>query len=226
MWYNGGMKHSGILVAAALFLATGAAAEVFTIERNDPRPFRIHNGPDETPATRAMMRELAAEVKRVTGVQVEVLGYAPAFAGDFFVAIGNAALRESFQNRLERAGKPVGSLIHPSSVIGRETVIGSGTVIMAGAVINPGAALGRGCIVNTCASVDHDCRIGDFVHVSVGARVAGTVMVGARTWIGVGAVVKNNIEIAADCMIGAGTTVVRPITEAGTYVGTPARKIK
>ena len=85
-WYNGGMRHSGILVAAALFLATGAAAEVFTIERNDQRPFRVHNGPDETPATRAMMRELAAEVKRVTGVQVEVLGYAPAFAGDFFVA--------------------------------------------------------------------------------------------------------------------------------------------
>lgn len=151
---------------------------------------------------------------------------AETFAGDFFVAIGNAALRESFQNRLERAGKPVVSLIHPSAVIGRETVIGSGSVIMAGAVVNPGAVLGRGCIVNTCASVDHDCRISDFVHVSVGARVAGTVMVGARTWIGVGAVVKNNIEIAADCMIGAGTTVVRPITEAGTYVGTPARKIK
>ena len=80
------MKHSGILTAAALILATGAADETFTIERNDPRPFRIHNGPDETPATKAMMRELAAEVKRVTGVEVEILGYAPAFAGDFFVA--------------------------------------------------------------------------------------------------------------------------------------------
>ena len=73
-------------MAAALILATDAAAETFTIEKNDPRPFRIHNGPDETPATRAMMRELAAEVKRVTGVELEVLGYAPAFAGDFFVA--------------------------------------------------------------------------------------------------------------------------------------------
>ena len=36
-------------MAAALILATDAAAETFTIEKNDPRPFRIHNGPDETP---------------------------------------------------------------------------------------------------------------------------------------------------------------------------------
>ena len=58
----------------------------FSIERNDPRPFRIHCGPDETAATKEMMRELADEVRRVTGVEVEVLFYAPALAGDFFVA--------------------------------------------------------------------------------------------------------------------------------------------
>ena len=80
------MRHSGILMAAMLALAMGATAETFTIEKNDPRPFRVHNGPDETSATKAMMRELAAEVKRVTGVEVEVKGYAPAFEGDFFVA--------------------------------------------------------------------------------------------------------------------------------------------
>ena len=43
-----------------------AGAETFSIERNDPRPFRIHGSSDETPATKAMYRELAAEVKRVT----------------------------------------------------------------------------------------------------------------------------------------------------------------
>ena len=67
-------------------LAAAAAAETFSIERNDLRPFRIHGSPDETAATKAMYRELAAEVKRVTGVEVEVLGYAPAAAGDFYVS--------------------------------------------------------------------------------------------------------------------------------------------
>lgn len=97
---------------------------------------------------------------------------------------------------------------------------------MAGVIINPCVEIGVGCILNTAATVDHDCRLGDYVHVSVGARLAGTVTVGARSWIGVGAAVVNNVSIAPDCMIGAGATVVRSVTEAGTYVGTPARKIK
>ena len=68
----------------AVSAACPLAAETFSIERNDPRPFRIHASKDETKATYALMRTLAAEVKRVTGVEVQVLGYAPAFAGDFY----------------------------------------------------------------------------------------------------------------------------------------------
>ena len=165
------------------------------------------------------------EVKECLGWPVVgCISEADAYQGDFFVAIGNPKLRETLQNRLEGEGKPIVSLIHPAAVIGCDAVIGDGTVIMAGAVINPCAVIGRGCIINTCASVDHDCRIGDFAHVSVGAHIAGTVTVGARTWIGVGAAVKNNISIAPDCMIGAGAVVVKDIKEAGTYIGIPARK--
>ena len=82
------------------------------------------------------------------------------------------------------------------------------------------------CIINTCASVDHDCDVADFVHVSVGAHVAGTCTIGERTWIGAGATVSNNITICPDCMIGAGGVVIRNICEKGTYVGSPVRKIK
>ena len=78
------MIYTFLLVAACF--PGGMFADTFTIERDDPRPFRVHCGPDETAATKAMMRELAEEVKRVTGVEVEVRNYAPAFAGDFFVA--------------------------------------------------------------------------------------------------------------------------------------------
>ena len=150
---------------------------------------------------------------------------AEAYQGDFFVAIGNAVLRETLQNRLEGAGKTVVSLIHPAAVIGHGVTIGGGTVVMAGTVINPCAVIGKGCIINTCASVDHDCVIGAFAHVSVGAHIAGTVTIGAGTWIGVGAVIKNNVTIAPDCMIGAGAVVVKDIEELGTYVGVPAKKI-
>lgn len=150
---------------------------------------------------------------------------AEGYQGDFFVAIGNPTVRERIQNKLEGQGKNLALLIHPSAILGIGVTIGKGSILMAGVVVNPCAEIGKGCILNTAASVDHDCKVGDYVHVSVGAHIAGTVTIGAKTWIGVGAAVKNNVTIAQDCMIGAGATVVRSITEAGTYIGTPARKI-
>ena len=100
------------------------------------------------------------------------------------------------------------------------------TVRKTGIEIHPGAVIGDGCIINTCASVDHDCVLEDFVHIAVGAHVAGTVSIGAGTWIGAGATVSNNLQICGGCMIGAGAVVIKSITESGTYVGVPAEKIK
>ena len=139
---------------------------------------------------------------------------------DFFVAIGNPQVRRRMQEMLLTAGKQVTTLIHPSAVIGEDVTLGTGTLVAAGAVI------GDGCIINSCASVDHDCVLEDFVHVAVGAHVAGTVSVGTGTWIGAGATVSNNLQICGGCMIGAGAVVIKSITESGTYVGVPAEKIK
>ena len=145
---------------------------------------------------------------------------------DFAIAIGNAEIRQSIQRQLEAAGKTVVTLIHPAAVIVENVQFGAGTVVMAGAVINPGARIGAGCIINTCSSVDHDCVLGDFVHVAVGAHMAGGCAIGGRTWIGAGATIINNIHICSDCMIGAGAVVIRNIEKSGTYVGCPARKIR
>lgn len=156
-----------------------------------------------------------------------VIGASSRFAEfdcDMVVAIGDANVRQRLQEKLEQAGKSLPVLIHPSAVIAGGVKIGAGTVVMAGAVINPNSRIGKGCIINTCASVDHDCRLEDYVHISVGAHLAGTVAVGSRAWIGIGAVVSNNLKIAGDCMIGAGAVVVRDIREKGTYIGVPARK--
>lgn len=47
-----------LAVAIVACSALSASADVFTIEKDDPRPFRVHCGPDETSKTKAMMREL------------------------------------------------------------------------------------------------------------------------------------------------------------------------
>lgn len=143
----------------------------------------------------------------------------------FLVAIGGSAARRSVAARLE--GVRWHTAIHPNAVISTmDTHIGEGSVVMAEAVVNPCATVGRHCIVNTGASIDHDNQIGDYTHISVGAHLAGTVTVGENVWVGIGAAVSNNLTLCDDCMIGAGAVVVRSITEPGTYIGVPARKVK
>ena len=147
------------------------------------------------------------------------------FDRDMIVAIGNSEVREKLFVMLERFGKKIPVLIHPFTYVAEDVTLGQGTVVMAGAVINPGTKIGKGCIVNTSASVDHDCALEDFVHVSVGAHVAGNVNIKKNTWIGAGATVSNNVNICGGCMIGAGAVVIRDIIESGTYIGLPARKL-
>lgn len=140
---------------------------------------------------------------------------------NIFIAVGNASIRQRLMERFESRHFPV--LIHPHAVIARDAEIGKGSVIMAGAVINPGTKIGRGVIVNTCSSVDHDCVVGDYVHIAVGAHLCGTVSIGNKTWIGAGATVINNVSIYDDCMIGAGAVVIKDIKEKGIYMGIPAK---
>lgn len=155
----------------------------------------------------------------VTGKSAE----ARIFDGDIIVGIGNAAIRKKIQEMLPV--EKLVTLIHPDAVIAEDVVIGVGTVVMAGAVVNSGVQIGNGCIINTCSSVDHDCILGDYVHIAVGSHLCGTVSVGSETWIGAGAIVSNNVAICSNCMIGAGAVVVKNLVKVGIYIGIPAKRI-
>ena len=144
---------------------------------------------------------------------------------DFFVAVGNNSTRERIQEGLLAQDIPVVSLIHPSAIIGMDVEIGLGTAIMAGVVINSSSIVGKGCIINSNSGLDHDNQSGDYVHISPRTHLAGTVKVGKGSWLGIGSVVSNNINICSGCQIGAGAVVVKDITESGTYVGVPVRRI-
>ena len=164
-------------------------------------------------------------------VDVELAGKIDDFVkhigkSDFFVAIGNNAVRERVTDRLINSRAEVVSLIHPSAVIGNKVTIGKGVFVAPGVVINTGTVIGDGTILNTSSSVDHDCVIKEFCHISVGSHLAGSVKVGRRTFVGAGATIINNISISGDIMIGAGAAVIKNIEFKGTYVGVPAVKIK
>lgn len=142
---------------------------------------------------------------------------------DFIIGIGDNKIRERIFQQLVKLGCSIATLIHLKAVIGLDVEILEGTVVMPGVVINTSTKIGRGVIVNTSSTVDHDCTIADFVHLSPGVHIAGTVLIGERTWIGIGSSVINNVSIGEDIIVGAGSVVINTIENQGIYFGTPSR---
>ncbi len=160
---------------------------------------------------------------KVIGKVIDAFDYISDY--DIFVAIGNNKIREKIQLQLQDTGAYIPILIHPSAIIGKQVELGEGTVVNAGVVINCYSKIGKGCIINTGALLDHDNVIEDFVHLSPGVNLAGTVKIGRSSWLGIGSIVSNNVKIGSSCKVGAGAVVLKDITEPGTYVGIPVRRI-
>ena len=141
---------------------------------------------------------------------------------DFVIAVGDNIIRKKIA---EQYNLNWIILIHPSAQIGLNIQIGLGTVVMAGAIINSCANIGKHCIINTGATIEHDDVIADYVHISPQAVLGGTVNIERGCHIGIGSIIKNNIRICNECIVGAGAVVVKDLTEPGKYIGIPARKI-
>ena len=158
--------------------------------------------------------------KKVLGTTKDIKNYNKNY---FIIGIGNNSIRKKINNE---NNLKLYTAIHPSAIIAQDVKIGTGSVIMAGVVINPGTVIGKNCIINTCSSLDHDNLLEDYVHISPGAHLAGTVSVKEGTWICTGATIINNITIAQNNIIGAGSVVIKDINEEnGTYVGVPVKKL-
>lgn len=148
------------------------------------------------------------------------------FLGEFsdaFVAIGDNQLRRQLHEFVERLGFRMPTLRQASASVSPLATLGEGSLACAQSAVIVGATLGRGCIVNTAASVGHDCRLGDFIHVAPGVRLAGGVVCGDGTWIGMGASVKEEVRLGRNVTVGAGAVVLQDVPDGVTVVGVPAR---
>lgn len=140
------------------------------------------------------------------------------------IAIGSNAIRERIVSRI-KVNQYI-CAIHPSAIISPKAIIGDGTVVMQGSIIQTGSRIGRHCIINTGASVDHDCEIEDFVHIAPHATLAGGVIVGKSSWIGIGACIKQGIKIGKNVIIGAGAVVINDVPDGVVMAGVPAKLIR
>jgi UDP-perosamine 4-acetyltransferase len=126
-------------------------------------------------------------------------------------SVKTMALRHAIYERFRERGYRFACVIHLDAIVSESAVLGEGAQVLAGAVIGPGVTIDKNSIINTRASVDHDCRIGASVHIAPGATLCGYVRVGERTHIGTGAVVIQGITIGRGCLVAAGAVVHRDL---------------
>jgi len=142
------------------------------------------------------------------------------------VTIGNNSIRDKLSEQLLKASCNLPILVHPKAVVSKYAYIGNGSVVFANSVINAFARIGMNCIINTGTVVEHDCIIGDSVHLSPNVALAGGTIVGEFSWIGIGSVTRQLVTIGSDSIVGANSTVTKNIPSGVTVVGSPAVAIK
>jgi len=140
-----------------------------------------------------------------------------------FIAIGDNATRWRLGQSLMHEGFLLANAISPAATVSPSAVIGSGVAIMAGVVINAESRIDDLAIVNTGATLDHDCVVGAAAHVAPQCALAGNVKVGRQSFLGIGTTVIPGRRIGESVMIGAGGVVIDDVPDGVTAVGVPAR---
>jgi sugar O-acyltransferase (sialic acid O-acetyltransferase NeuD family) len=136
---------------------------------------------------------------------------------------GNVRRAQLFRSCRER-GFEIVSVVHPAAIVSPQRQFGVGVQVLAAAVLQVAVRLGDNVVINTAASVDHDCVIDADAMIGPGAVLCGDVHVGGGAYVGAGAIVLPGVRIGAGAVVGAGSTVIKPVAAGATVLGNPARR--
>ncbi|WP_300716484.1 acetyltransferase [uncultured Brachyspira sp.] len=142
----------------------------------------------------------------------------------FVVAIGGANGRDrvSISEKLLNLGFKSISIISKYAYVSKSSKIMDCVQILPNAAIMPRVVIGKYSIINTSASVDHECVIGKGVHIAPNATLCGCIEVGDYSFIGAGATILPRIKIGKNVIIGSGSVVTKNIEDNKIFYGVPA----
>ncbi len=97
------------------------------------------------------------------------------------------------------------TIISPRAYVSKYAFIDEGTVVMHDVLVNSGTKVGRNCIINSKALIEHDVTIKDHCHISTAAVINGGVSIKEGSFIGSNSVAREYIEVGG--FIKAGSLV-------------------
>ena len=138
----------------------------------------------------------------------------------------SAEKRKQLYNNLKALGFKVPAIGAERSYVSKHASVGIGTMVFHHAMINANVKIGLNCIINTNTLIEHDVVVGSHTHIAPSATINGSASIGEECFVGSNAVILHNVSVCDNVKIGAGAVVKDDITEPGTYVGIPAKKVK
>jgi acetyltransferase EpsM len=137
------------------------------------------------------------------------------------IGVGDNGVRKRISHEIEIEWT---TAVHPFSWVHPDVTLGPGSVVFAGGIVQPGASIGAHVILNTKASVDHHCLVGDYAHVAV-AHLGGGASIGEGVFLALGSIVLPGQHVGDWAVVGAGAVVTKNVAPSTTVVGVPARPI-
>ncbi len=134
------------------------------------------------------------------------------------LGVGGNNQRQEVGEWLEERGADLFTVRSRWAMVSGSTVVRDGVVMIGPVVVNACAEIGKGVILNTASTVDHECVISDYVHIAPGVNLAGNVTVGQNSFIGIGAKVIPGITVGKDCVVGAGCVIVKDVEDGSRFV--------
>ena len=143
----------------------------------------------------------------------------------YILGIGDNLIRRKTADLLISKEVTLLNVTHPSASISTKVQFGIGNFISRNVSVNALVKIGDICILNTGCIIEHECVIGNAVHIAPGAVLAGNVEIGNNTFVGANTVIKQGLKIGRNVIIGAGSVILKDIADNKKIVGNPGKEI-
>jgi len=145
----------------------------------------------------------------------------------YVIAIQNPYIRRRIvENEIDKEKIQLYKALVHSSCLMYSNEIEYGSIICPMSLISCNVKIGQFVVIDRMCNIGHDCIIHDFVTLAPSVTLSGHCEIDSNVYIGSGVLLKENVHICSDVTVGIGATVIKDITESGTYAGVPAIKIK
>lgn len=164
-----------------------------------------------------------------SGTIIEYINSPSSSGTIYFNCLGNInaiKARISYANQLKNKDFLCINIIHPNSIISKESAIGVGNLICPGAIISSNVSIGDENLIWSNTVIEHDSIVGDLSYLSPSVTICGKVVLENNVYIGPGAVITAGVKIGRNSIIGAGAVVLHDVPENSVYVGNPAKFLK